>query len=181
MDADRAGGGRCGHDEFIAEFARHSRSLYAYIRTLAPNHHDADDVYQSTSLVMWRKIDSYQPGTSFFAWGCQIAFFEVKKLRQRTGRSSLLSDEAINVLDEAFHAQSASCENRMDALSDCLKKLAPASRRLIEQRYYHERSPASIAAELRLSVSAVYRSLARVHHWLLACIESTLTEARHGG
>lgn len=181
MDDEGAATSNNPHDEFITEFAKHSRSLYAYIRTIAPNHHDADDIYQSTSLVMWRKLETYQPGTSFLAWGRQVAFYEVKKLRQRTGRATLLSDEALSALSEAFHQHAPEAESRQEALATCLEKLAPASRRLIEQRYYSNRSPASIAAELRQSAASVYRSLARVHVWLMACIESASTEVRHGG
>ncbi|QDU89567.1 RNA polymerase sigma factor [Pirellulimonas nuda] len=168
------------HDTFITEFARNSRQLYAYIRTQTPNRHDADDVYQSTSLVMWRKLDTYRADTSFFAWGRQIAFYEVKKLRERTGRGTLLSDDALSALDAAFNARTDDSPRRLEALAGCLEKLAPASRRLIDQRYFHDRSPATIAEELGQSASSVYRSLARTHHWLMTCIQQTLAGARNG-
>ncbi len=180
MTEQNADGPSAPHDAFITEFARNSRQLYAYIRTQTPNRHDADDVYQSTSLVMWRKLDSYQPGTSFLAWGRQIAFYEVKKLRERTGRRTLLSDEALSALDAAFNARADDSPGRLEALAGCLEKLAPTSRWLIDQRYFHDRSPATIAEELGQSASSVYRSLARTHNWLMACIQQTLAGAGNG-
>ncbi|TWT40115.1 sigma-70 family RNA polymerase sigma factor [Botrimarina hoheduenensis] len=169
------------HDQFISEFARNSRQLYNYIRALAPNRHDADDVYQSTSLVMWRKMDSFQAGTSFLAWGRQIAFYEVCKLREQTGRGTLLSEQALDVLDASFRARLDDSSERLEALGRCLEKLSPASRRLIEQRYDRERSPAAIALELGQSTASVYRSLARTHHWLMSCIQHTLAGASSHG
>lgn len=180
MDLDDSAESRTPHDEFISEFARNSRQLYAYIRSLAPNRHDADDVYQSTSLVMWRKLETYQPGTSFLAWGRQIAFYEIKKLRESTGRCSLFSDDALHALDAAFRSQADDSPRRLEALAGCLEKLAPASRWLIDQRYFHDRSPADIGVDLLQSSSSVYRSLARTHVWLMTCIQHSLSGVGRG-
>ena len=164
------------HDEFIAEFARHSRRLYGYIRTLVPCQSDAEDVYQSTSLVMWNKFAAFVPGSNFFAWGCQIALFEIRKLRETQRRRRLLSDEALELLQTEFMSRDDSSPQRLDALAECIDMLAPTSRWLIEQRYYRERTPQDLAADLKRSVSSIYRSIASAHCWLLACVRGKIME-----
>ncbi|TWU21800.1 sigma-70 family RNA polymerase sigma factor [Bythopirellula polymerisocia] len=169
------------HDEFIAEFARNSRRIYCYIRSLVPNRNDADDVYQNTSMVMWRKFQEFTLGGNFFAWGCQIALFEIRKMRSSGRRRHLFSDEALEALNAEFHARSDDTPGRLTALSSCIQKLAPKSRWLIEQRYYHERSAKELASEMGSSLASLYRSLARTHAWLLACIQQMLSQESQGG
>jgi RNA polymerase sigma-70 factor, ECF subfamily len=165
-------------DAFIFEFARNSRRIYGYIRTLVPDRSDADDVYQNASLVMWRKFATFSPGTNFFSWGCQIALLEVRKLRERSSRTRLLSPEAIEALSAEFLARHDDAPERLEALSACIEKLAPRSRELIQQRYFHERKPAELASEMQRSLAAVYRALARAHTWLLDCIEQSQAQGK---
>src|SRR5689334_3693597 len=60
-----------------AEFAAHLREvqsrLYGYIHSLARDLNDADDLFQQTALIMWKKFDGYDRGRSFFSWACGIA------------------------------------------------------------------------------------------------------------
>ncbi len=162
------------HEEFIGEFARHSRQLYGYIRTLVPDRNNADDVFQATSVVMWKKLGEYKPGTNFLAWACQIARYEICKMRDVEKRQRMLSDKALDTLCAEYEQRSGQESDRLISLSTCIEKLPPESKWLIEQRYYHERRPQAIADELGRSLASVYRGLARTHKWLLNCIENEL-------
>lgn len=162
------------HEEFIHEFARNSRQIYGFIRTLVPDRNNADDVFQATSVVMWKKLGEYKSGTNFLAWACQIARYEICKMRDVEKRRRMLSDEALDALCAEYEQQSDGASDRLVALGGCIEKLAPESRWLIEQRYFHERRPPAIADELGRSVASVYRGLARTHKWLLDCIEKKL-------
>ncbi|MCD4728899.1 MAG: hypothetical protein K8R46_14670 [Pirellulales bacterium] len=42
-------------------FAQVHDSLFAYVFSLLPHWSDAEDVFQQTSLVLWRKFGSFQP------------------------------------------------------------------------------------------------------------------------
>lgn len=175
MTDDGANANLGKHDEFIAEFARNSRRVYCYIRSLVPNRSDADDVYQAASLVMWRKFADFTPGTNFFTWGCQIAFYEIQKLRDARKRSHFFSDEALAALNAEFGGRSDDTPSRLAALSSCIEKLAPESKWLIDQKYFQERSAQHLSREMNCSMASVYRGLARVHTWLLACIQQTMS------
>ena len=164
------------YDEFIDEFSKNSRRLYGYIRSLVPDINDANDVYQSSSLVMWKKFAEFKTEGNFFAWGCRVALFEVRKLRDSRKRHHIFSDEALELLHVEISRRPDDAPRRHAALTSCIQKLNTKARWLIEQRYFHDRKPCDIAPEYGRSVATVYRALALVHSRLLSCIQRTLSE-----
>lgn len=55
------------HQEFVQLFSRDSWRLYRYILSAVLNHSDAEDILQNTSVVLWNKFDSFEPGSNFLA------------------------------------------------------------------------------------------------------------------
>ncbi len=55
--------------------------LKSYLFASVGNSADADDVLQETNLVLWRKREDFQQGTSFWAWSHRVAFFQLMALR----------------------------------------------------------------------------------------------------
>ncbi len=49
------------YERFVSLFAQVHDNLFAYIFSLLPHWPDAEDVFQQTSLVLWRKFGSFQP------------------------------------------------------------------------------------------------------------------------
>src|SRR5205085_9397094 len=74
---------------------RHQRQIFAYIYTLVPDRHDAEDLLQETSLVICEKFDEFTPGTDFVAWACQIAWWRVRYSRQKFARSKVIFDDEV--------------------------------------------------------------------------------------
>ena len=66
---------------------------------LVPNVFDADEVFQDTSITLWKKFDQYRPDLDFRAWACRIAYYKVLKLRDRQTRSPAIQS-AIPRFDE---------------------------------------------------------------------------------
>jgi RNA polymerase sigma-70 factor (ECF subfamily) len=79
------------------------------------------------------------------------------------------------LLAEKAIAHSDDLGRRQTALEECLEKLPPQDREMIEQRYYHRRAPKEIATLKTCSVYSVYRALARVHSALLNCVQIQLS------
>ena len=50
---------------FLQLFLAHERRIYSYILALVPVWADADDLLQQTSVVLWQKLDQFEPGTNF--------------------------------------------------------------------------------------------------------------------
>src|SRR5260370_2749478 len=106
-----------------AEFASCLREiqtrLYGYIHSLARDLNDADDLFQQTALILWKKFDEFDRKRSFFSWACGIARLEVINfLRSRTRRRLYFTHD-LNLLLIAAHGEMSSgeAEYRRDALS----------------------------------------------------------------
>lgn len=158
------------HDEFLRLFSQHSRRVYEFIATLVFNISDADEVFQDTCVVLWKKFDSYDPEGSFYAWACKIAYLEVLHLRRSSRRLQVMSEEVLTLLADELLNRSPGSPARQTALEECLEKLDQSDRELVQQRYYHQRRPKEIAERESASVHAIYRSLARLHTSLRECV-----------
>jgi RNA polymerase sigma-70 factor, ECF subfamily len=161
-------------EEFARLFSRNARRLYGFIMTLVFSHHDAEEVFQNTSVVLWNKFGEFQPGSNFFAWASKVAYYEVLSFMKQRRRSRLLSDDSLELLANAAIALSDESSSRQEALENCLSRLNAADRELLQARYYHQRAPKQIAAMHSRSVDSIYRALSRIHNLLLNCVQRTL-------
>lgn len=58
--------------------------VLGFVQMLLPSVHDAEEVLQETSIVLWNKWDQYDPERDFVKWACGIARYEVfRYLRKR--------------------------------------------------------------------------------------------------
>src|SRR4051812_6704902 len=163
-------------EEFARLFCRNARRIYGFIMTLVFNHHDAEEVFQNTNVVLWNKFADFEPGSNFFAWASRIAYYEVLSLMKQQRRSRTFSDEALELLANEAVAMSDRSTERYEALEDCLARLNPPDRELLQERYYNQRPPKQIAASHSKSVHAIYRALSRIHNVLLSCVERSMKE-----
>ena len=163
-------------EEFARLFSRNARRIYGFIMTLVFNHHDAEEVFQNTNVVLWNKFADFQPGSNFFAWASRIAYYEVLSLMKQQRRSRTFSDEALELLANEAVALSDQSSERYEALEECLARLDAPDRELLQERYYYQRPPKQIAASQSKSVHAIYRALSRIHNVLLNCVQRNMKE-----
>jgi RNA polymerase sigma-70 factor, ECF subfamily len=158
--------------DFVRQLADVQRGLYTYILQLLPNYHDADDVLQTTNLVMWSKREQYEPGSNFAAWAAKIAYFEVLNHRKRQMHSRLRFNE---MLVEQISREATDDFPQPDAvlqmLRQCMEKLSPADRNLIEMQYAEALAARQIAERVHRSPGAIAQSTHRIRMLLLKCIE----------
>jgi RNA polymerase sigma-70 factor, ECF subfamily len=161
-------------EEFARLFSRNARRIYGFIMTLVFNHHDAEEVFQNTNVVLWNKFADFQPGSNFFAWASRIAYYEVLSLMKQQRRSRTFSDETLELLANEAVAMSDQSTERYEALEECLARLSGPDRELLQERYYFQRPPKQIAASQSKSVHAIYRALSRIHNVLLNCVQRSM-------
>jgi RNA polymerase sigma-70 factor (ECF subfamily) len=162
--------------EFVQQFTRSQRQIYLYILSQVPSPVDADEILQETNLVIWRKVDRFQLGTNFLAWAYQIAGLEVLKFRERRHRDRLrFSEEFIERVAEEIEGDTEQLEARRQALMNCIGRLRPADRELIEERYSTGENGLSVARKKGRPANSVYQSLGRIRKALLECITRRLT------
>lgn len=164
-------------DQFVANFARHQRTIYAYVRTLTRLPQDADEVFQDVTVVLWRKRDEFEPGTSFLSWACRVAYFEVLAFMKRQRRDAVrFDDELLSELAEQAAERAEQATDRLAALRQCLAQLPTAKRELVERRYQPGVSVHQLAGETGRSTNALSVTLHKIRRALLACIERRLAE-----
>jgi RNA polymerase sigma-70 factor (ECF subfamily) len=165
-----------------AVFAEHLRlahtRLYGYVHSLVRDLNDADDLYQQTTLILWKKFAEFDPARSFFAWACGVARFEVANFLRARGRKRLYFSDDLNLM--LIEAQSdltnAELEDRRDALAQCIEKLRQRDRDLVTECYADDSGVHQAADRRGRSAHSVYNSLRRIRRVLFECIARTLSQ-----
>ncbi len=160
------------HVQFIAQA---QRRLFAFILALVRRAADAEDVLQETNLVLWRKRESYRPGTDFHAWAFEIARLQALAHHARQARAGDPIDaDLLSKIAEAAGSESTQYDRREAALHNCLQKLPAEQRDLITRRYQPQAGVRVLAAEQGKTAKAVSEALRRIRERLRECIERTL-------
>jgi len=164
--------------DFLGLFVKHQQEIYAYILTLVPHVHDADDLFQEGMTVMWRKFDQFTPGTTFAAWGIQIMRYQILEHRRKLARSKrvLIEDALFEALLDHLPAIQDEMAVRIDALRKCQARLDDRARRILKMRYEHNTAAEEIASYLKVSRRHVYHLLGQINGVLLRCMRRTLAE-----
>lgn len=162
--------------EFVELYSRYYPRLQYYLMALLPSANDAADVLQESSLVLWKKFSSYEPGTNFYAWACKIARLQALKFRNRVGRSAKLLDDAVleKLSEEAMDVEIDPAAS-LEALAYCLERLSERNRSLIRRRYQPNISVRELASEVGCSPNALSKLLGKIRHLLMDCVERKLS------
>ena len=160
---------------FLQLFVEYQQEIYAYILTLVPHRHDADDLFQEALVVMWRKFEQFEIGTNFRAWALQICRYLILDYRRRQARDKqvLLSDEALEALMIAMPDEDQVAE-RLAVLRTCMEKLDERGKRLLKLRFERNTPLCDMAKHLSVSIRQVQRRLATINGNLLRCMRRTL-------
>lgn len=164
-------------EQFVKLVNDHQRGLYAYILQLVPNRDDANDILGESNLVLWRKRNEFEAGTSFGAWSSRVAYYEVRAFRTRQGRERLCFDS--DVLEQLAAEGAAEIDGADDArrhLVHCIEQLSSADQVLLKQRYQDGTPPREIAASVNRTARAIAQSLYRIRTSLMDCIEGQASQ-----
>jgi RNA polymerase sigma-70 factor (ECF subfamily) len=168
---------------FADYLCRNQARLYGYIHCLVRNLSDADDLYQQTALILWKKFASFDPGQSFFGWACGIARGEIANFRRARARQRLYFSDTLSLLLVEAQEQMTGDEldDRREALSCCVGKLRPQDRLLLTECYADGVEVCDVAHRHGRSSHSVYNSLRRIRRALFACINRTLAQESRPG
>jgi RNA polymerase sigma-70 factor (ECF subfamily) len=155
---------------------QHQRRIFAYIYTLVPDRHHAEDLLQETSLVICEKFHEFESGTDFVAWACQIALWRVRAARQKFARSKVIFDQdVLDAVAQTTGELAGELSERHEALEHCLQKLPARDREMILLRYEPGSGVEEAARRAGRSMEAAYKALNRIRKLLFDCVTSQLT------
>jgi RNA polymerase sigma-70 factor (ECF subfamily) len=165
----------------VSLLATHQRRILAYIHSLVPNPHDADDLLQETCEIICEKFDDFRPGTDFLAWAFRIAHWRVRAARTSFARSKVLfNDDVLEAVAKTAASLHRETDPRQDALEVCIKKLPERDRVLILSRYQEGATIEQAAERSGRSLEAAYKALSRTRKLLLDCVNNRLGLAPAG-
>lgn len=162
-------------EQFVQQLTEHQNRLFGYVYSLLGDRNRAADVVQETNLVLWRKIDEFQPDKPFLPWAFAIARFQVlAHLRDHKRDRLLLDAELVEKLSEETERQAGQIDATRHALRHCLQLLTTGNRELIERRYFRSMPVADIAVAVDRSVASIKVTLLRTRRQLAECVQKRL-------
>lgn len=170
--------------EFASLLIDYQEVIRAFIITQIPGSPDVRDILQEVNMVLWEKQNSFQQGTNFGAWACTVARYKVLEHCRKEARRSgffVFNDELSRVLAaEVQEREPDALEDKRWALDQCLAKLSPSNRRLLQARY--DSAPGAFArfsAETGRSGESLRVTLCRIRSSVRRCVRGLL--AMEGG
>ncbi len=162
-------------EQFIELISAHRSRLFGYLLALVQNMADAEDLFQNTCLVLWKKFDTFAPGNLFVPWALRTAQLEAMNFLRTARRSRMrFGDALVQELAATELPQWDGASERQEALAGCLKKLPSRDRELVDLCYGRATTIKEAAAQLNRSTDGVYKSLNRIRLGLLHCIQRAL-------
>ena len=167
------------NEQFVSLFVRNQWALFSYIFSLMPNWSDAEDLFQQTSVILWRKFkqfDQTDPDSDFMRWACRIARYEILNYQKKNRRDRhVFSDQLIEIMAEEGVSETIHLEHERRALAGCLQKLQDHHQHLVQQCYAGTKTIKQIAEFMDCTPNSLYRKLFRIRMALLRCVERVLT------
>ena len=163
-------------DAFVGLLMEHRHRIYAFIGKQLANPADVEDVFQKTSVVLWKKMEQFDLDGSFFHWACGIAFNEVRNFLTVQRRSKLHFDfDLLELLAQEAAEESGLTEARLTALGECMPKLSDRQQEILRRCYMGSDTITEVAKGLGRERTALYKQLARLKDKLQDCMTRRLT------
>ncbi len=167
-------------DQFVDLLTANQGPIFGYIYAAVRNLDDAEELYQLTSIVLWRKFSEFRSGSDFVGWALRVAKYEILHFqRDRRRRAVFFSDEVLSRLASAQAAFDSDTERlRQEALAKCVDALAPDDRQLVQACYGTHDSIKEVARRMGRSAQTLYNSLSRIRRLLFDCVNLRLVRER---
>jgi len=136
----------------------------------------AEDVVQNAYIIVMKKWQDFQPGTSMFSWVRSIVRF--KSLEMLKTRTKHFKTDEINMnytadlaLEKLFLEESADRQKKMLVkLHECLRLLGERPVQMIRAFYIERRSYEDLSQMFDMKVETVRKNLYRIRQRLRACV-----------
>jgi RNA polymerase sigma-70 factor (ECF subfamily) len=137
-------------------FARHHVRVYRFVLRLVRNEASAEDLISEVFLDVWRQADRFEGRSAVSTWMLAIARFKaLSALRKKPDEA--LDDEVAESIEDASDNPEVALEkkDKSTVLRQCLEKLSPEHREIIDLVYYHEKSVEEVAEIVKIPENTV--------------------------
>jgi RNA polymerase sigma-70 factor (ECF subfamily) len=124
-----------------ALFVRHNVRVYRFVLRITGNASLAEDVVSDVFLDVWRKAGQFERRSQVSTWLLAIARRKAISAMRRRTHEELDDDLLAQVQDPADDAEIVLEKSERSALlRQCLERVSPAHREIIDLVYYHGKS-----------------------------------------
>lgn len=127
-------------------FARHHVRVYRFVLRLVGNPTVAEDLISDVFLDVWRQADKFEGRSAVSTWMLAIARFKaLSALRKKPDEE--LDEETAETIEDTSDNPEVTLEkkDKSAVLRQCLEKLSPEHKEIIDLVYYHEKSVEEVA------------------------------------
>jgi RNA polymerase sigma-70 factor (ECF subfamily) len=127
-------------------FARHHVRVYRFVLRLVGNPTTAEDLISEVFLDVWRQADRFEGRSAVSTWMLAIARFKALSALRKKPHEELDEETAETIEDTSDNPEVAlEKKDKSTVLRQCLEKLSPEHKEIIDLVYYHEKSVEEVA------------------------------------
>lgn len=160
---------------------RYRDAIFHSINKMVFSSDDAEDLTIETFTKAFQRLDQYSPAYAFSTWLFKIAsnhtidFIRKKRLKALSLDQGFASEDGdtmeFHVKDDSLDPmETLQRKERIELMRAVVETMKPRYRRLVELRYFEERSYEEIAEELDLPLGTVKAQLFRARDILASLI-----------
>jgi RNA polymerase sigma-70 factor, ECF subfamily len=135
-------------DKFAMQvlFQRHNVRVYRFVLRLIGNASLAEEIVGEVFLAVWRQAGTFEAKCQVTTWLLTIARHKALSLLRRHSEARLDDDMAATIADPGDDAEAVlDRKDRSKMVRECLTRLSPLHREIIDLVYYHEKSVDEVA------------------------------------
>jgi RNA polymerase sigma-70 factor (ECF subfamily) len=129
-----------------ALFARHHVRIYRFVLRFVRDRHSAEDLISEVFLDVWRNASTFEARSAASTWLLAIARFKTLSSLRRRGDAQL-DDEMVAAIEDTGDDPEVTIRKKEqgEILRDCLARLSPDHREIIDLVYYQGMAIGEIA------------------------------------
>ena len=163
---------------------RYKDSVYFMLLKMVNNSDDAEDLTIETFSKAFKRLDQYTPQFAFSTWLFKIAsnhsidFIRKKRIKAVSIDQGYSNEDGESYVipvkeDSLDPEESMQKDERVQRMRDVVEKLKPRYKRLVELRYFEEKSYEEISEILDLPLGTVKAQLFRARDFMFDLMKTT--------
>ena len=156
----------------VRALIRDRAKLLGYVWAIVRDQHLADDIFQDVTVLAIERAGEIKDEGHLLLWSRKAARFKsLEALRAKDYRMMSLDEDVLDLLESDWPTMdSVVTTDEADHLRRCVEQLTPKAREIVHLRFTEGLSGIQVAEIVKLKVTSVYVSLARIYRSLAECI-----------
>jgi len=157
----------------IKRLLEQRRLVFGFIHSLTRDVDASEEIFQDVSVNVLERSAQEAPVLEFIPWVLGVARNRVSDYYRKRGRIHPIPEVLADAVAEAFEQNAESRERsavRIRGLLDCVDRLPPRQRQIVEVRYRDRKPVAQVASKVGWKPEAVKVALSKIRKALLDCL-----------